>query len=141
MRKNTVPVVPVMASPILISNPPPGFSILAIVRGFQLAILGAYRTLQNPSLLTQRFYRQSLIAIQASIVIQALIMKEMCCYTARTEKHFRESGRATCIRMASRREKFHFAAKLLTRKCSSAAFTRTCPASPKPKCSIRLCNV
>ncbi|GBL49942.1 hypothetical_protein [Candidozyma auris] len=62
-----------MASPILISNPPPGFSILAIVRGFQLAILGAYRTLQNPSLLTQRFYRQSLIAIQASIVIQGLI--------------------------------------------------------------------
>lgn len=62
-----------MASPILISNPPPGFSILAIIRGFQLAILGAYRTLQNPSLLSQKYYRQSLIAIQASIVIQGLI--------------------------------------------------------------------
>lgn len=62
-----------MASPILISNPPPGFSLLAILRGFQLAILGAYRTLQNPSLLTQKYYRQSLIAIQASLVIQGLI--------------------------------------------------------------------
>lgn len=62
-----------MASPILISNPPPGFSILAIARGFQLAILGAYRTLQNPSLLNQKYYRQTLIAIQASFVIQGLI--------------------------------------------------------------------
>ncbi|PVH20594.1 hypothetical protein CXQ85_002389 [Candidozyma haemuli] len=43
------------------------------MQGFQLAILGAYRTLQNPSLLNQKYYRQTLIAIQASFVIQGLI--------------------------------------------------------------------
>lgn len=62
-----------MASPILISNPPPGFSVLAIIRGFQLAILGAYRSLQNPSLFNLRFYRQALFAILSSLAIQAVV--------------------------------------------------------------------
>lgn len=62
-----------MASPILISNPPPGFSVLAIIRGFQLAILGAYRSLQNPSLFNLRYYRQALFAIIASLAIQFII--------------------------------------------------------------------
>lgn len=59
-----------MASPIFMSKPPPGFSVVAILRGFQLAFLGAYRSLQNPSLFNSAYFRQALIALAASIIVQ-----------------------------------------------------------------------
>lgn len=62
-----------MASPIFISNPPPGFSIIAIVRGFQLAFLGAYRSLQNPKLFKTEYYRQAGLAIVVSVLLQVVV--------------------------------------------------------------------
>lgn len=62
-----------MASPIFISNPPPGFSVAAILRGFQLAFLGAYRSLQNPKLFGSEYYRQAGLAITASIALQTVL--------------------------------------------------------------------
>ncbi|CUM66360.1 uncharacterized protein PRCAT00004024001 [Priceomyces carsonii] len=62
-----------MASPIFMSKPPPGFSILAIVRGIQLGLLGAYRTLQNPDLFKSKFYLRAISAIKISILIQIAI--------------------------------------------------------------------
>lgn len=59
-----------MASPIFISNPPPGFSVVAIIRGFQLAILGAFRSLQNPKLFKTQYYRQAGLAIGISVLLQ-----------------------------------------------------------------------
>lgn len=62
-----------MASPIFISNPPPGFSITAILRGFQLAFLGAYRSLQNPKLFKTKYYRQAGLAIVVSVLLQVVV--------------------------------------------------------------------
>lgn len=62
-----------MGSPIFISNPPPGFSVVAIVRGCQLAVLGAYRSLQNPGLFRSDYYKQALVAIKYSIFMQLLL--------------------------------------------------------------------
>lgn len=62
-----------MASPIFILNPPPGFSVLAIVRGIQLALLGAYRSLQNPALFRSVYYQQALTAIKYSIILQCIV--------------------------------------------------------------------
>lgn len=62
-----------MGSPIFISNPPPGFSVAAIIRGCQLAFLGAYRSLQNPRLFKSVYYQQALFAILYSILIQLLL--------------------------------------------------------------------
>lgn len=59
-----------MASPIFISNPPPGFSMLAVLRGMQLALLGGYRLLQNPRLFQSAYYARALDAIKYSIFIQ-----------------------------------------------------------------------
>lgn len=63
----------VMASPIFILKPPPGFSMLAVARGFQLALLGALRSLQNPAVFNLAYFRQTLIAIQVSVLLQLLI--------------------------------------------------------------------
>lgn len=62
-----------MASPIFISKPPPGFSVVAIIRGFQLAFLGGYRSLQNPTLLNSEYYRQTLVAILISVFLQIVL--------------------------------------------------------------------
>lgn len=62
-----------MASPIFISNPPPGFSVVAIARGVQLAFLGAFRSLQNPKLLKSKYYRQAGLAIGVSVLLQFLV--------------------------------------------------------------------
>ncbi|ODQ79643.1 hypothetical protein BABINDRAFT_162019 [Babjeviella inositovora NRRL Y-12698] len=62
-----------MPSPIFISQPPPGFSVLAILRGFQLSFLGAYRSLQNPDLLHNKYYSQALAAVKLSLAIQVLL--------------------------------------------------------------------
>lgn len=62
-----------MASPIFISNPPPGFSVVAIIRGIQLALLGAYRSLQNPKLFKSLYYQQALQSIKFSIIIQCIL--------------------------------------------------------------------
>lgn len=62
-----------MASPIFISNPPPGFSVLAILRGLQLALLGAYRSLQNPALFKSAYYSHVLDAIKYSVMIQLVL--------------------------------------------------------------------
>ncbi|OBA23885.1 hypothetical protein METBIDRAFT_76808 [Metschnikowia bicuspidata var. bicuspidata NRRL YB-4993] len=68
-----------MASPIFISNPPPGFSFLAILRGIQLAILGAYRSLQNPKLFESRYYTHAISAIKYSILIQLVLWSPIVC--------------------------------------------------------------
>lgn len=62
-----------MASPIFISKPPPGFSMVAIIRGFQLALLGAYRSLQNPQLFKTQYYRQAGLAIALSVLLQVVL--------------------------------------------------------------------
>lgn len=62
-----------MALPIFISNPPPGFSAVAILRGFQLAILGGFRSLQNPKLFKTLYYRQAGLAISISVIIQLVL--------------------------------------------------------------------
>lgn len=62
-----------MASPIFISRPPPGFTILSVIRGFQLTLLGSYRALLNPDLVKYGFYRKAWMALIASIIIQLLL--------------------------------------------------------------------
>ncbi|KAK9456447.1 hypothetical protein V1511DRAFT_497588 [Dipodascopsis uninucleata] len=62
-----------MASPDFIANPPDGFSALSIIRGLQLTFLGAYRALQNPELLKGKYYRQLVLALVISLVIQFII--------------------------------------------------------------------
>ncbi|KAJ8102500.1 hypothetical protein POJ06DRAFT_244829 [Lipomyces tetrasporus] len=62
-----------MPSPEFITQPPDGFSILSIVRGFQLTLLGAYRALQNPDLLRGKYYKQAAYAIAISLIIQFII--------------------------------------------------------------------
>ncbi|KAK9449399.1 uncharacterized protein V1518DRAFT_415898 [Limtongia smithiae] len=60
-------------TPGFIRAPPAGFSILSIVRGFQLTFLGAYRALQNPDLFREKYYRQALYAVGLSLAIQFAI--------------------------------------------------------------------
>ncbi|ODV66516.1 hypothetical protein HYPBUDRAFT_242056 [Hyphopichia burtonii NRRL Y-1933] len=62
-----------MASPIFLSNPPPGFSIVAILRGIQLALLGAYRSLQNPKLFESKYYQQAFNQLKYSIILQCIL--------------------------------------------------------------------
>ncbi|KAK9383161.1 uncharacterized protein V2V93DRAFT_364423 [Kockiozyma suomiensis] len=62
-----------MPSPDYIAKPPDGFSVLSIVRGFQLTFLGAYRALQNPDLLRAKYYKQALYAVLISLGIQFII--------------------------------------------------------------------
>lgn len=62
-----------MASPIFLSNPPPGFSFIAILRGLQLAFLGVFRSLQNPQIFKHGYYKQLITAIKYSIMIQAVL--------------------------------------------------------------------
>lgn len=61
-----------MASPIFMSRPPAGFSMLAVLRGLQLTLLGAIRALQNPYL-SKSFYRKAFIAILLSVLIQVIL--------------------------------------------------------------------
>lgn len=63
-----------MPSPIFISKPPPGFSILAILRGIQLALLGAYRSLQNPKLFQSSYYKQAWTAVKYSVLLQFILL-------------------------------------------------------------------
>lgn len=56
-----------MASPIFTSKASSGFSAKAILRGIQLAILGIYRSLQNPNLYTTFYYERAFVAIAISI--------------------------------------------------------------------------
>ncbi|KAK9462083.1 uncharacterized protein V1516DRAFT_695485 [Lipomyces oligophaga] len=62
-----------MPSPEFIKKPPDGFSLLSIVRGIQLTVLGAYRSLQNPDLFRKKYYSQATYAILISIVIELVI--------------------------------------------------------------------
>lgn len=59
-----------MASPKFVSRPLPNVSLLSVVRGVQLAFLGAYRTLQNPQLYSSRFTHRSLNVILWSLAFQ-----------------------------------------------------------------------
>jgi hypothetical protein len=62
-----------MPSPIFISRPPPGFSVLAVIRGMQLTILGGYRALKNPDLAKSKYYRQAVKALILSLIVQVAI--------------------------------------------------------------------
>ncbi|VVT45764.1 uncharacterized protein SAPINGB_P000879 [Magnusiomyces paraingens] len=62
-----------MPSPIFISRPPAGFSLLAVIRGVQLTFLGAIRALRNPYLVESGYYRHVLTAIVVSVIIQLVI--------------------------------------------------------------------
>ena len=62
-----------MASPILISNPSSSVSVLAIVRGVQLALLVVYRSLQNRQLYEIDVCCLALRLIQMSIIIQIIL--------------------------------------------------------------------
>lgn len=59
-----------MASPIFVSRPLPNVSLLSVARGVQLALLGAFRALQNPLLYSSRFNRRSLNVILWSLAFQ-----------------------------------------------------------------------
>lgn len=59
-----------MPSPIFISRPPAGFSLLAVVRGLQLTVVGGYRALKNPDLSKTGYYRKAFNALIWSMVIQ-----------------------------------------------------------------------
>lgn len=62
-----------MASPILISNPSNSVSILAIIRGIQLALLGGYRSLQNRQIYEIDVCCFALRLIQISIIVQIIL--------------------------------------------------------------------
>lgn len=59
-----------MASPKFVSRPLPNVSLLSVVRGVQLAFLGAFRALQNPQLYSSRFTRRSINVIFWSLAFQ-----------------------------------------------------------------------
>ncbi len=58
------------SSPDFIKRPAPGFSFTACARGFQLALLGAYRALHNPQLSKNKYYTQAKMALKISLIIQ-----------------------------------------------------------------------
>lgn len=62
-----------MPSPIFISRPPPGFSVLAVIRGMQLTVLGGYRALKNPDLAKSKYYRQAMKYLILSLLVQVVI--------------------------------------------------------------------
>lgn len=62
-----------MPSPIFISRPPAGFSVLAAIRGVQLTFLGAIRALRNPYLVESGYYRKAITAVAVSLVLQIII--------------------------------------------------------------------
>lgn len=62
-----------MPSPIFISRPPPGFSVLAVIRGIQLTVLGAIRALRNPYLIESGYYRHAFKAVAISLIIQFVL--------------------------------------------------------------------
>ncbi|KAK9367509.1 hypothetical protein V1509DRAFT_626155 [Lipomyces kononenkoae] len=62
-----------MPSAKFLARPHGGFSVLSIVRGFQLTLLGVYRALQNPDLLKGKYYKQAAYAIAISLIIQFII--------------------------------------------------------------------
>ncbi|KAF5099506.1 hypothetical protein D0Z00_001638 [Geotrichum galactomycetum] len=62
-----------MPSPIYISRPPSGFSMLAVLRGLQLTVLGAIRALRNPYLVESGYYKKSARAILISLAIQIVL--------------------------------------------------------------------
>ncbi|CCH45464.1 putative membrane protein [Wickerhamomyces ciferrii] len=63
-----------MASPIFVSNPSPTFSLTAIVKGYQFAILGGYRLLQNQFFFENpKYFKFTLVALQLSIFVQILL--------------------------------------------------------------------
>lgn len=62
-----------MPSPIFISRPPAGFTILAVIRGVQLTFLGAIRALRNPYLNDSGFYKKAGNIILISLIAQLII--------------------------------------------------------------------
>ncbi|CDK24084.1 unnamed protein product [Kuraishia capsulata CBS 1993] len=62
-----------MGSPIFISQPPPGFSVLSIVRGVQLAFVGVFRSLQNPDLYNEKYYNEAFQALKMSLIVQLIL--------------------------------------------------------------------
>lgn len=64
---------PQMPSPIFISRPPAGFTILAVIRGVQLTFLGAIRALRNPYLNDSGFYKKAGNIILISLIAQLII--------------------------------------------------------------------
>lgn len=62
-----------MPSPVFISRPPPGFSVLSVIRGVQLTFLGAIRALKNPYLIESGYYRRAFKAVIISLIIQFLL--------------------------------------------------------------------
>lgn len=62
-----------MPSPIFISRPPPGFSLLSVIRGIQLTALGAIRALKNPYLIQSGYYHHAIKAVIISLIAQFLL--------------------------------------------------------------------
>lgn len=51
----------------------------AILRGFQLTVVGAHRALQNPGFYRHEHYRQAILAVAAGIIIQLLLTIPVRC--------------------------------------------------------------
>ncbi|KAG7721421.1 hypothetical protein KL949_001153 [Ogataea haglerorum] len=62
-----------MPSPVFFSHPPPGFSILSILRGIQLSLIGSYRVALNPNLLNTRYYSKALNIMKWSIILHVIM--------------------------------------------------------------------
>ncbi|KAH3668010.1 hypothetical protein OGAPHI_001764 [Ogataea philodendri] len=62
-----------MPSPVFISHPPPGFSVLSILRGIQLSVIGSYRAFINPDLFNARFYSRAISILKWSLIIHVIM--------------------------------------------------------------------
>lgn len=62
-----------MASPVFVSRPPAGFSAQALVRGFELACIGFYRSLQNPGLFTSNKVYSLFKTLALSLIIDKFL--------------------------------------------------------------------
>lgn len=63
-----------MASPIFASNPNPSFSIIALLKGAQFAVLGVYRLSQDQFIYeNSKYFKFTLITIMISILVQATL--------------------------------------------------------------------
>lgn len=62
-----------MASPIFVSNPRAGYSLKALLRGIQIALLSAYRSMQGP------FWHSSNIRIHTIALIYSILVQLCLC--------------------------------------------------------------
>lgn len=62
-----------MASPIFVSNPRAGYSLKALLRGIQIALLSAYRSIQGP------FWHSSNVKTHASCLLYSILAQLCLC--------------------------------------------------------------